>query len=289
MTDAITCVVLADMHVGSAYAPFPAGFISSTGNAIAPNKGQEYLNRCWADFLQRIPKTIEYLITDGDLIDGQQPKHMARGLTEPDPQWQAQAAAEMLAPLRERARTCYCVSGTPYHVGREDGEWEEWVARQLNAEKDVSGRSATDWLLLDIGGVVLDVAHAQSVATVNTLMPLEREQRHALMLDDERPDVDLIVRAHTHLYRWANIDGRLMLGMPAWKLQSPHVRQSKTPNRYYSRILGGVLLRIWPERKRPGVINRGDYIEHELLWYRHPPLAAVRGGGADERERPTLP
>lgn len=272
----LTALVLADLHAGSAYALWPRKFKRSTGHVVQLNRGQRYLHKCWDDMLERLPSRLDYLILDGDMIEGQQPKQQARDLTDVDPQWQAMAAKHFLEPLAARATEVRCTMGTDYHGG-EQAQWEEWIAQQLGAVPDDWGHHAADWLLLDIGGVQLDVAHALSVA-MNTTYPLERELRFALMIDDERPDVDVIIRAHTHLYRWLVIDGRLMCGLPAWKLQGRHVRRSRMPNRFYSRLLGSLLLRIYPGRKARNVINREDFIEHEALTYRHPPLKAAKGG-----------
>jgi len=271
-----TALLLADLHAGSAYAPWPKKFRRSTGHTVQLNAGQRYLSRCWDDFLERIPKQLDYLILDGDMIEGQQPKQMARDLVDVDPQWQARAAKNLLEPLAARATEVRCTMGTDYHGG-EQATWEEWIACQLGAVQDDWGHHAADWLLLNIDGVQLDIAHSQSTA-INTSMPLERELRYALMIDDERPDIDMIVRAHTHNYRWLVLDGRITCGLPAWKLQGRHVRRSKTPNRFYSRLLGALLLRIYPGRKRRNTVNREGFIEHEAFTYRHPPLKPSKGG-----------
>jgi len=272
--DSLTALVIADLQAGSAFAPFPADFMRSTGDVSDLNEGQKDLNRFWAHMVGRLPPKLDYLLLVGDMIEGQQWKERGRYLTEVDPQWQARAAVEMLEPIAKRASEIYVLEGTHYHVG-EAGTWEEWVARSLGAEPDAWGHHAYDWLLLDVEGIILDVGHHQSVTIVNTTMPLERELRHSLMIDDVRPDVDLIIRAHSHLYRWLCIDGRLMLACPPMQLQTHYARHSKTPNRYFSRLLGSVLLTLYPGRKTPECTNREDYIKHEALWYNHPPLVAV--------------
>jgi hypothetical protein len=272
-------VTIGDLHTGSAYAPFPKGFTNSWGSVVQLNVGQRYLLRCWRDFISRIPARFDALLLLGDLIHGQNRKESAAELCEVDPEWQQRAALELLSPIAERAKEVYGVRGSGYHVG-ETGRWEEQLVRQLGALPDKYARYARSWLHLDFDGVLLDVAHRQSGAMVNRAMPLEREGRYALMRSqaDGQPAPDLVIRAHTHQYRWIDIDGQpLALGTPAWKMPSAYEETSITPNRIRSATLGAVVLRIRPKRKRK-TRWRGEYISHKYLCYVMPQLEVARYG-----------
>lgn len=267
----ITVVALSDLHTGSAFAPFPRRFRLSTGATANLNKAQSYLLKCWGHFCETVPESIDALLLVGDLIHGKNPKESAAELTEVDPEWQQRAALELLGPLAERATKVYSVRGTPYHTG-EAARWEEQLSRSLGAIPDDYGRHARPWLQLSIGGIFLDMAHRSSVTIRYGASPLEREIQFMLMraAAERQPPADLIIRAHIHTHRFLNDDGFLAMTLPSWKIPSSYEETSITPNRKRARLLGGVLLSLWPERKQTKVTNRADFIEHRLIWYNHP-------------------
>ena len=277
LTESVTILLLSDLHVGSAFGLFPDKHTLSTGGRASLNTGQRYLLRCWDDLCARLPDKLDYLILNGDTVEGQQYKEQGLTVTEIDPEGQVDAAYTLLAPLAEKATEVYCVAGTGYHVGK-GARAEQALGRQLETVRNEWNNPVWPWLLLDIGGVILDIAHAQSGTIRYKSSPLERELQFAQMIaGDLRPDVDLIVRAHVHTYGWHNFDGQLVLSMPAFKLQSDHVKTSKTPNRYVSRLLGGVLLTVTPGLKGRNVRNRAEYIQHETLTYNQPKMRAHKG------------
>jgi len=144
---------------------------------------------------------------------------------------------------------------------------------------DRAGRYARTWLHLDLQGVYLDVAHRQSVTMVNTAMPLEREGRYALIRSQSEAQAppDLIIRAHTHHYRWVDVDGQpLALACPAWKMPSAYEETRITPNRVRSSTLGSVLLHVDPERKTRTSRWPGEYIRHEFVWYAMPKVGVTK-------------
>ncbi len=267
----ITVVALSDLHAGSAFAPFPKRFQLSTGAIANLNRAQVYLLKCWEHFCETVPETFDVLLLVGDLIHGKNLKESAAELTEVDPEWQQRAALELLEPLAERATEVYSVRGTPYHAG-EVARWEEGLSRALGAIPDGYGRHAKPWWELNLGGIFLDVAHRSSVTIRYGASPLEREIQFMLMraAAEKQAPADLIIRAHVHTWRCLNDDGFLAMTLPGWKIPSAYEETSISPNRKRSRLLGGALLTLWPERKRARVTNREDFIEHRLIWYNRP-------------------
>ena len=55
-----TALVIGDLHAGSPYAPFPAGFVTSYGTEHAPNPAQIYLNRrrTWPTVCHRLTVSL---------------------------------------------------------------------------------------------------------------------------------------------------------------------------------------------------------------------------------------
>lgn len=246
---AIKIGIIADIHVGSAFGPIPLKFVSSNGNLIQPNIGQKYLLRNWLRIADEIPN-LDVLILNGDIIDGQQPKAQGRYICEPDPQFQARAALELLQPYLAKSQIIYCTEGTEYHEG-ESATWAEWLAREIKAEAYQHGHYAWDWLLLEIGGLQFDIAHRQSFFLRYRATALEREMQFSAMLEST---ADVIVRSHTHQYAVLQMpcDGGIQFGIstPGWQLQSHYARTSYSPNRLYPLRLGIIAIIIENDRVR---------------------------------------
>lgn len=267
-----SAVVISDMHVGSAYAVFPPRFQLSTGALASLNTGQQYLLQCWRDFEQRIPDRFEVLILNGDILNGQNKKEAAADLTEVDPAWQQRAALELLGPVAARAEKVWLTQGSTYHSG-EVARWEEQLGYQLCAQADPMGHYAWDWLLLDIEGVRLDVAHHQSVVMRYVTMPLEREQQFDRIIAEWKGgSAHLIVRSHAHRYVEAHVELQQSVATASWQLQSRYVRRGRLPNRMFSQYLGGLWVELHPEN-----VGQPEYCAtlHPVL-YRHPRLAGAK-------------
>lgn len=263
-------VVISDLHVGSRWGLFPPGFMLSTGAVYTLHRGQEYLLECWQDMQKRLPRRFDILIINGDAVDGQNPRGLGRDVIEPDPQWQVRAAAALLQPLAKRAGEVYVTQGSEYHV-RAGAEDDEAVARAIGAIPDEAGHHAWDWLLLEMDGILLDVAHHRSTSIRYETMPGERElQFDRLVADLKGGHADLIIRSHGHRYVYVDVDGDKSLATPSWQLQTRYARRSRWPNRWLSRWLGGAALRL--DGAKTGV----GRIEVQPMLYPHPPLERRR-------------
>ena len=234
--------ILADIHTGSAFAPWPPDAELSIGGKHTPNIGQLYLNENWHRIAKEIPP-LEVLILNGDSIGGQEPKDRGRYAVELDPQFQARAALSMLEPYLEKAPVRYMTEGTDYHEG-ESAMWAEWLAREIGAiSKDEHW--AWDWLLLEMAGLKFDVAHKQSIFMRYPTSALERELQFSDMIDE---NADVIIRSHNHRWGYVDIHGgnKFQVGVstPSWQMQSHYVRVGPSPNRYGPLVLGMVILNI---------------------------------------------
>ena len=262
-----TALVIGDLHAGSPYAPFPAGFVTSYGTEHAPNPAQVYLNQCWAHMADHLPP-LDCIFANGDMIDGQQPKDEGRYLCEPDPVWQARAARELLAPVLAKLKPggkVFWREGTDYHEGRAARDAES-LAEWCGAEHD-HGRYAQAWKLTEIGGVVLDVAHngpsfeRYHAGALNKVMGFADENA------DWLGGVDCLVRSHLHLDYWQVQHGlQIAVAVPAWEIQTHFAQKSKAPMRMISRWLGSVLLHIDPAWRE---MNQAP-VQVTPLLYEHP-------------------
>lgn len=233
--------IIADLHAGSMFAPWPADADLSTKGRYIPNIGQQYLNENLARIAREIPP-LDVLILDGDIIDGNQWRNQGRFVVEEDPQFQARAAKKLLEPFVAKSRVIYACEGTQYHDG-EVATWSENLAKDLGAIPQ-DEHYAWDWLLLEINGVKFDVAHHQSYMIRYRSTPAERELQFSAMLPDS-PDV--IVRAHVHNYLMLQMPtGRggiqTFVSCPPWQMSSHYCHTSTIPNRKVELVLGMVVI-----------------------------------------------
>ncbi len=262
-----TVLVLSDLHVGSAYGLMPEDFKLSTGSICALNQGQKYLMRCWEHALEQLPNKIDVLVTNGDLIEGQSLKDEGRGLSEIDPGFQVRAAVQLLKPLAKRCKQIWATRGSQYHVGKGGGR-EEAIADALGAQS-FNGWKATPWLRLEIGGLLFDISHRQSVTIAYRSMPMEREIRFALEAAARRGEraPDVIVRSHAHFGYACFEDGkRYAISTPSFKFMDAYILGSISPNRAMPWSLGMVLLQILDKEEQ------GHRLRTCPMLYAHPPL-----------------
>jgi len=272
-------LVISDLHVGSAYALMPKGFRASTGATVSLNTGQEYLWECWQHFLGLLPQKIDVLVINGDAVEGQNLAEECRFLAEVDPNFQARAAAELLAPVLsqvvsvDKQRQVYMSRGSRYHTGR-GATTEETLGLLLAAVPGPDGRHTRPWFHLTMGGVLFDIAHHQSVTIRYRGMPLEREigffLERTARRGDRLPAELVIVRSHTHSgYRRYEENHRMAVATPAWKLQDDFAAMSKYPNRFASDDIGAVGFRV-----------SGGHVAIEKNLYPHPAVQEVSNAEA---------
>ena len=283
--DSVFVLAAADFHCGSAYGKMPENFLSSTGNIVKLNSGQQYLRDIQEDILARLPQIIDLLLLDGDMTDGPNKAEAGRGLSEVDPDYQVDAAIQSVAPFVERTRVRptipqdklsssvtprYIIStqGSGYHNGGGGGS-DAQLGKAIGAIPDSFGCYAWPWYTGWIGNVYIDLAHHQAYMTNSAVKPLEREIGHCReRLSRERqptPGHILIIRAHTHKgLKVVEEDGATGISVPAMKIQDDYAKGGKTPNRTLPSDLGMVGIKVYKER-----VN-GKYLEIIPYTYPHP-------------------
>jgi len=263
-------LALSDLHVGSRFGIFPSGFVGTSGAEVRLNGGQQYLLECWEKMLAVLPQNIDLLLLVGDIIDGQNLKQYSRFLCEVDPHAQARAAARLLQPLLERSGEIILIRGSSYHVGSA-AEWEEFLGEVIQARQGPDGRRTLPWLLCEVDGVLLDVAHRQSYSMRSRGWPLEREIGFALERMDRTPGAYCIIRGHTHNFHLLDTGDQIAVSLPSWKLQDEFAQTTISPNRTIPRHIGAVGLEI----------SGGEINAHKYL-FRHPEptVISIAGGSA---------
>lgn len=265
-------LLVADLHLGSAFAIWPPDFMGSCGSKLRLNVGQKYLLENWRKIEKEVKEItrgkIDILCIVGDVIDGKNRKGEGEYAIEPDFTFQGKAALEILNPFLDISGERYVFRGSRYHVGN-NAETEEWIAYSMDAVPDDFGHYCWMWLSdLNIDGVSLDIAHHQSHTIVNRSMPLERERRFSNQVSEITGYPDAIIRAHSHTQVELMVDGELQIGLMPIQLQTAYAKLSRTPNRLLSRWLGVCLLEITPSHI--GTVR--DPIDVHWLKFKHPPL-----------------
>lgn len=256
-------IVVSDLHCGSIYGMLPPGFVTFDGIERPQNVGQQYTWNCWLDFCERAKSfDPDFVIVNGDCIDGSQERNRGSELSLLDWRDQRLAAEETLMVLRtslpkEFNVKWYFTQGTPYHVGNY-GDAEENIAETLLAEDYLSlgtGRKCKEVLWLDVDGVILEAAHHIAVSVgFYRLTALDREgQWSAISAKDASkgiPKADLLIRSHVHYFGHAEHASKSIVTTPAWQLQTRYMRKASVHRMHPD--IGGIMLEVDGTAKERG-------------------------------------
>lgn len=220
-------VVLSDLHVGSTVGIWPGRHAVEGGGVYEANEFQQWLYRCWQEMLVEVKRLKPRVaVINGDALQGTNPRDGQLITNKVDVQ--AEAAIQLLEPLRKAAKTLYIIRGTEWHDGKA-AENVEQMARALRAKPDPASGQYTWWeLYLDVGGPVMHFAHhvgASSVPWYEATVPL----RDTLLMLSElwrffgsaAPNVRMVVRSHRHRYIHVDAPPDLQVVVtPSWQLKT---------------------------------------------------------------------
>ena len=226
-------IVVSDLHVGSWDGLLLRGYVTSEGVEKLQNPGQEYLEQCWLDFVNRVERfDPDFVIANGDLVDGPQRKSQGAELSLPNPRDQKEACIAALRPLRAVTRRAewFFTQGTPYHVSYW-GEAEEDIAQAMGATPYPSvgsGKLCREVLKMDFEGVILEAAHHIAFSSVYKATPLEKEVQATWMAHAVHKAIlpDIQIRSHVHTKRALHHPTGITVTTPCWKLQDRFPRKS---------------------------------------------------------------
>ena len=228
-------VVVADLHVGSVHALWPPKQRLPGGGYYEPNKGQQFLYKCWRDATRRIRRlNPEIVLLLGDAIQG---KSIRDGqLVSNRSDVQVAGALKLLRPIREKCHRFYMVKGTPWHEGK-DGEDLGLLAEALGAWIQPQTGEYSWWeTYLQLPGeeaAVVHFAHAIGATKVSwyegtvplrdTLMKMSELQR---WWKGQSPNLRLTVRAHRHRCMGIFIAPDIAAWTaPCWQLPTAYAHQ----------------------------------------------------------------
>lgn len=200
-------VVVSDLHCGHR-----AGLTPPDHWQIGTSYYQQQ-QKTWNFYAQAIKSLgkIDYLICNGDAIDGNGTRSGGTELYEPDRSKQVDIAHECLSLAK--ADKYLLTFGTPYHVGQEE-DWERELAFKLDAE--IEGHMFWE---CPGTGVIFDIKHKVGSSTVpwGRMTPVLKDKVWNTIWHDKdgQPRGDIIIRSHVHYFAYSGDSRTLCVVTPA--------------------------------------------------------------------------
>jgi len=202
-------VVIADLHSGHRTGLTPPDY----QNAYPDKRYTDLQVKLWKEFTRMVDKQkpVDILIVNGDAIDGRGERSGGTELITTDRNIQCDMAIDAINYVE--AGKIFMLSGTGYHTGNSGEDWEEQIAKRVNAV------AFEDHLWLDINGIVFDVKHH----IVNTSVPyskgtqISKDRLWNLLWTEfeEQPKSDVLIRSHIHNFFFCGEDNWLGVITPA--------------------------------------------------------------------------
>lgn len=165
----------------------------------------------WDWFAEEIEKLrpIDFLIFNGDAIDGKGEASEGVEQLEPDRRIQVKMAIDICKFVN--VPSAVFSYGTAYHTGKGE-DWEALIAEEFNA--DITSHDTRE-----VNGLLIDFKHhvggSQSPNTRTTALMRENLWNVLWAEHGEFPRADLIVRSHVHYHNYAGGYGWLAMTLPA--------------------------------------------------------------------------
>ena len=223
-------IFLADLHAASRVAVAVPDEGGSFGrDSYAPIRKRLFGR--WKEAAEGEDGSPDILIVDADLIDGQNVKEKGFGLTTTDIDEQCQEAAELISMWK--AKKIFILRGSDYHVnvGNTGLSSEEYIARQLNAEKYPHTKDSSGYhYYITIDNVTFHVAHHIEFSRVfhYKSTPVAKEMLFAKLNDQLRHEMgkyktNIVIRAHAHGFIAVEYASMLGMVLPCWKALDAHM------------------------------------------------------------------
>jgi len=202
MRHAFKVAVVSDLHIGSTVAlPAAREYVLPDGQRLHASPAQLWMLDCWNKFwseFHKLPAKRSAIIVNGEFCEGE---HHAAQQISGQAEVMESMAIELMRKHVSKVDKLYVVRGSQAH-SKHQGMADETVARELGAARNASGwRSDYRWRI-EVGGVLLDVAHHISGGGVpwtagnNVRRALMTTVLRAAERGERAPDI--MLRAHVH-------------------------------------------------------------------------------------------
>lgn len=193
-------LVISDLHCGHKVGLTPPDWWHNDKVSIERNakiaKCQRGLWNWYAETIKRI-QPVDYLVVNGDAIDGKGSKSGSSEQVRADRNEQCKMAAECIDIVK--AKEVGIIYGTPYHTGTEE-DWEFVISQMVKTPvMFVSGQE-----FFTLNGVVFDFKHKISSSTIphGRFTAIAREKLWNTIWNSrgQQPKANYIIRSHVHYH-----------------------------------------------------------------------------------------
>jgi predicted nucleic acid-binding Zn-ribbon protein len=207
-----TILVISDLHCGHCVGLTPPAWQYVVDESAMPYKKKVAERRAtlWGWFVDAVKQvgTIDYLLVNGDCIEGKGEHSGGTELITADRDEQADMASNAIGHIP--CKKIYMTYGTPAHAGKEE-DWEKKVADKVEAIK-IEGEGH-----YDINGLQISMKHfiGNSASPVSSVTAMRAAQIKQLLwtVREQQARANLIIRSHIH--RCYNV-GEPALNFQGW-------------------------------------------------------------------------
>ena len=214
-------VATGDWHVGHKLAVAPPNAEIPQEDAdptsLELNKVQKALYGAFSELAKDWHKP-DYLVINGEPIEGQQPKNMGTEVWTTDISAQLDAAVT-LAKMFD-AKEVFVLRGSDYHTTLKGTNLDDEFGRRIEASR-IRGRYSAYELFLKIDEVTFHFSH--HIQGTGSMMYRGTAPTKEMMLmqlvQSRKYDADVIVRSHIHYYWETGASSHRAFVLPCFKLQ----------------------------------------------------------------------
>jgi hypothetical protein len=155
----------------------------------------------WVDSIIDKFRPYDILACVGDLVEGKGGKSGGVELLTTDMSKQVDMVEELIADIN--APKVYMVTGTDYHVGKEE-QWESVLARRVNA------LACNEEVNIDVNGIIINMKHhtGKSSTPYTTQNASMKDAIWHLLKNNQ---FDLMVRGHVHEFGCVDKNDRMVM------------------------------------------------------------------------------
>jgi len=204
-------LVISDMHVGSKWGLTPKGKFNEDTNPF-----QRWVHRSWVDMVRKAKGSIDYLLLNGDLTDGNGMKSYGVEVNTTSLDDQVNWTIELLEPLISNKTKIFGVDGSGYHSGKSTNTDKRVV-------ENFEGVYFKSTLHPNIGGHLIQMNHASGVT--NFKREMKETLEYATREHIKAPEV--ILRGHIHRYTRMEDATITAISTPSWQYPTPFIEKKK--------------------------------------------------------------
>jgi len=183
------------------------------------NKFYQIAHELWNSFveiLKQLPP-LDFVVCNGDLIEGKGKRSGGTELLTTSMVEQCDMACNVINKIRLYCKKDFkliLTYGTPYHTANEGDDYENVIAKEVQADKI----GAHEWIT--VNGVTFDIKHKVGNSSIPhgrfTALAKAGLWNRIWALDEKlQPNADVIIRSHVHSYRFTGTSNQLCMSLPA--------------------------------------------------------------------------